>query len=44
MILILSNFCLYILAGFGLVDMVERLKLKDIKAKYIILTFLAISF
>ena len=43
MILILSNFCLYILAGFGLVDMVERLKLKDIKAKYIILTFLAIS-
>ncbi len=43
MILILSNFCLYILAGFGLVDIVERLKLKDIKAKYIILTFLAIS-
>ena len=43
MILILSNFCLYILAGFGLVDLVERFKLKDIKAKYLILTFLAIS-
>ena len=43
MILIISNFCLYVLAGFGLVDMVERLNLKDIKAKYLILTFLAIS-
>jgi hypothetical protein len=43
MILIISNFCLYILAGFGLVDIVERFNLKDIKAKYLILTFLAIS-
>ena len=45
MILILSNFCLYILSAYGVKDVIEifKNKFKDFKPELIIFTFLIVS-